>query len=61
LGAPALAWRCGVAVAVSPFLAWHAREGRWYALAWLLGALSLRHILRAVRRDGWHDAAGAAA
>jgi len=58
---PGLAWRCGAAVAVSPFLAWHAREARWYSLAWLLGALSLRHTLCAVGRGGWRDTMLAAA
>ena len=52
LGGAGLAWRVGLATAVSPFIAWHAREVRWYTLAWLLAALSLRYGLRAARGAG---------
>jgi hypothetical protein len=52
LGGRTLAWRVGLATAVSPFIVWHAREVRWYTLAWLLAALSLRYGLRAVRGAG---------
>jgi hypothetical protein len=52
LGGRALAWRVGLATAVSPFIVWHAREVRWYTLAWLLAALSLRAGLRAARGAG---------
>jgi len=46
----ALAWRLGLAVAVSPFYVWHAREARWYSLTWLLATLGLIHFVRALRR-----------
>lgn len=59
LGGGALAWRLGVAAAVSPFIAWHAREVRWYTLAWLLAALSLRQGLRAARGGGGRSLAAA--
>lgn len=52
LGGGALAWRVALATAVSPFIVWHAREVRWYTLAWLLAAVSLRYGLRAARGAG---------
>jgi mannosyltransferase len=61
LCAGALAWRLGLAVAMSPFLAWHAREARWYSFTWLFVALSLWYAMKAVRRRGWRDPIGAAA
>ncbi len=61
LGGRALAWRVGLATAVSPFIVWHAREVRWYTLAWLLAALSLRAGLRAARGAGGRSLAVSAA
>ena len=53
IGGRSLAWRMGLLAALSPMLAWHAREARWYSLTWLLLTLGAVAFAKALRGGGW--------
>ena len=54
----ALGLKLGLLAAISPWMVWHSREARWYALTVLLAAIGLLCFVRLLRAWHWGWAAG---
>jgi 4-amino-4-deoxy-L-arabinose transferase-like glycosyltransferase len=54
----ALGWKLGCLAAISPFMVWHSREARWYALTCLLVGIGVLCFVRLLRAWHWGWAAG---
>ena len=58
IGGRALGLKLGFLAAISPWMVWHSREARWYALTVLLVAIGLLCFVRLLRAWHWGLAAG---
>ena len=58
IGGRPLGLRLGLLAAISPWMVWHSREARWYALTVLLVAIGLLFFVKLLRAWHWGLAAG---